>query len=138
MNAVFVDTSVLLLAQGGPHPLREGCRLFLGRCQARSVEIHVSIEALQEFTFHRLRGRPRRQALQEAALLRRSLVLHPFDEQVLDAMLTLLEGSDLRGRDAVHAATATVAGFDALVTTDRDFADVPGLTAVGPAEWLSD
>ncbi|USQ75567.1 type II toxin-antitoxin system VapC family toxin [Ornithinimicrobium cryptoxanthini] len=138
MSTVFVDTSVLLLAQGGPHPLREGCRLFLSRCQAQSVEIHVSVAALQEFTSHRLRARPRRQVLHEAALLRRGLVLHPFDEQVLDAMLTLLEGSDLGGRDAVHAATATVAGFDHLVTTDRDFTGVPGLTSVDPAEWLLD
>lgn len=135
MTSVFVDTSVLLLAQGGPHPLRESCRQFLGRCHERGAAIHVSVEALQEFTFHRLRARPREQVLTEARVLRHSFVVHPFDEQVLDQMLTLIETSSLRGRDAVHAATASLAGFDILVTADRDFVGVPGLTSVGPEEW---
>ncbi|USQ79261.1 type II toxin-antitoxin system VapC family toxin [Ornithinimicrobium faecis] len=135
MTSVFVDTSVFLLAQGSPHPLREGARQFLSRCHEAGVSIHVSVEALQEFTFHRMRARPRQQVLAEAATLRRGVVVHAFDELVLDAMLALLEGSELRGRDAVHAATATVAGFDRLVTADRDFVAVPGLTAVRPEDW---
>ncbi|MCK0112426.1 type II toxin-antitoxin system VapC family toxin [Ornithinimicrobium sp. F0845] len=135
MTQVFVDTSVLLLAQGSPHPLRESCRRFLGRCQERGAAIHVSVEALQEFTFHRLRARPRDQVVAEARVLRSSFVVHPFDARVLDQMLTLMEGSSLRSRDAVHAATATLAGFDLVVTADRDFAGVPGLAAVGPEEW---
>lgn len=135
MNQVFVDTSVFLLAQGGPHPRRQTCREFLDRCRTSGVSIHVSAEMLQEFIFHRLRARPRPQALAEATVLRHSLVLHPFDDQVLDEMLALLEASGLRGRDAVHAATARVARIEVLVTADSDFAGVPGLRAIGPEDW---
>lgn len=34
-----------------------------------------------------------------------------------------------RGHDAVHAATAIVAGFDQIVSVDRDFDGMPGSPA---------
>lgn len=134
--SVFVDTSVLLLARGLPHPLREDCRAFLRACRDRGVVIHVSVEALQEFTFHRLRRKTREDVLIEARALREGVVMHPFDDAVVDEMLRLLQESRLRGRDAVHAATAGVAGFDSIVTADQDFDGTPGLRAVAPGAWL--
>lgn len=132
MTSVFVDTTIFLYAQGRPHPLRENCRRFLADCQEHGHAIHVSVEALQEFTFHRLRSRPRSQVLAEARALQRSLVIHPFDADVLDEMLALMEVSPVRGRDAVHAATAIVAGFAQIVSTDSDFVSTPGLQRVDP------
>lgn len=135
MTSVFVDTSVFLYAQGRPHPLREDCRRFLAGRRERGHTIHVSVEALQEFTSHRLRSRPRTQVLAEAKALKRSLVIHPFDAEVLDEMLALMEVSTVRGRDAVHAATAVVAGFAQIVSTDPDFVSTPGLQRVDPRQF---
>lgn len=135
MTAVFVDTSVFLLAQGSPHPLREGCREFLARCHHGGVSMHVSVDMLQEFTFHRLRSRPRAQVLAEARTLRRSLNVHPFDGDVLDEMFGLLDSTTLRGRDAVHAATAILAGFAQIVSTDSDFVGTPRLQRLDPREF---
>ena len=42
--------------------------------------------------------------------------------------------SHVRGRDAVHAATALDAGFDTIVSTDRDFDGIPGLTQRDPRD----
>jgi hypothetical protein len=64
----------------------------------------------------------------------RSLVLHPFDDPVVAKMLDLMDDSRLRGRDAVHAATAVLAGFTTIVSADRDFDGVPGLRRLDPSE----
>jgi hypothetical protein len=130
----FVDSTVLILALGGEHPLREPSQgLLLAVGQGR-VRLHASVEAVQEFTFHRLRRDQRAQALTDARLMARSLVLHPFDDPVVAKMLDLMDASRLRGRDAVHAATAVLAGFTSIVSADRDFDGVPGLIRIDPSE----
>jgi predicted nucleic acid-binding protein len=48
-------------------------------------------------------------------------VLHPFDERVLDRALVMVEQGLARGRDAVHAATAALAGISVIASTDRGF-----------------
>ena len=131
---VFVDTSVLLLAAGIDHPLRSDCVGFLQRCQRDLVEVHCSIEAVQEFSFHRLRRVGRQQALRETEALVRAVVTHPFDDEVLARALQLMAGSTIRGRDAVHAATALRAGFDLIVSTDPDFDEVPGIRRLAPGD----
>lgn len=135
MSRVFVDTTVFLLAVGRSHALREHCRHFLHRCREDGTQIHVSVEVLQEFAFHRLRSRPREQVVPETRALWSSVVTHPFDEDVLEDSLRLMAESPVRGRDAVHAATAVRAGFAEIVTTDTDFGGVPELRGVLPQEW---
>jgi len=61
-------------------------------------------------------------------------VLHTFDDEVLTRALDLAGNSELGGRDAVHAATALTAGFEEIVSADRDFDAVPGLRRIAPAE----
>lgn len=131
---MFVDTPVLLFAAGEEHPRRADCVAFLERCRRGQVVLHCSIEAIQEFTFHRMRRVGREQALREAGVLVEALVLHPFDLAVLGRAHELLRDSSLRGRDAVHAATAVEAGFEVIVSTDDDFDDVPGLRRVDPRD----
>ena len=62
------------------------------------------------------------------------VVLHRFDEGVLQTAISLVATSTVRGRDAVHAATAIRAGFDAIVTTDSDFDGIPGLRRIDPRD----
>lgn len=50
--------------------------------------------------------------------------------------LTIIEASPVRGRDAVHAATAMLAGFEEIVTADRDFVEAPGLRVLQPQELM--
>lgn len=62
--------------------------------------------------------------------------LHTFDAAVLDRALELMAVAPIRGRDAVHAATALLAGFDHIVTVDADVVAVPGLRTLTPREVL--
>lgn len=134
MSALFVDSSVLLLAVGGDHPSREPCRQVVAAASQGRHTLHASVEAGQEFLFHRMRRVSARAAVGETRLLRRLVVWHPFDEQVLEASIGLVAQHGLRGRDAVHAATALSAGFTGIVSTDADFEGIPSLERVDPGQ----
>jgi predicted nucleic acid-binding protein len=127
MQSWFCDSAVLLLALGGEHPQREACRELLASAASRSAEIHMSVEAGQEILFHRMRMVGREQALTEFELVDRLATWHDFTAEVLRRAVGLVEGCEIRGRDAIHAATALVAGFTEFVSPDQDFDAVPGL-----------
>lgn len=133
MKALILDASVLVYAAGGQHPQREPSRWILRQGIAGNLILHASVEAVLEFVHHRLR-RGDEAAVGRARELSRLLTLHPFDGRVLDLSLDLIASSRVRGRDAVHAATALLAGFDAIVSTDTDFDGVPGLRRIDPAD----
>ena len=80
-----MDTSVFAYALGGEHPQREPCRAFLRESQG--LELHASVEMVQELTFHRLRKTDAVTAVEQGRLAGRTCVLHAFDERVLDAAL---------------------------------------------------
>lgn len=132
---LFVDTAVLALAVGSEHPLRATCRSLVEAAANGSVELHASAELVQEFCFHRLRRSSRADAVAQARDVAALCVLHPVDADVVDGMLGLVETTRLGGRDAVHAATALLHGFDAIVSPDQDFDGVPGLRRLDPSVW---
>ena len=128
--SIFIDTSVVLTAWGGAHPSRAACRQVISR--GATEALHTSVECAQEVIFHRLRTVGRATALTDGANLSKAFVLHPFDLEVYERSLDLLRTTTLRGRDAVIAATAIGAGFTRIVSLDRGFDSVPGLTRVDP------
>ncbi|MGL4177726.1 MAG: type II toxin-antitoxin system VapC family toxin [Dermatophilaceae bacterium] len=134
-RAVFIDTSVLLHAVGGPGPNRASCRRVLEAAEERRAVIHLSAESVQEFLFHRMRVGERRLAVDQTRAVRGLGVVHALDDDVLDRALELVERHRARGRDAVIAATALLRGFDDIVTTDRRFVEVPGLSRVDPGDF---
>ena len=134
MKDVFLESSVLLLAAGGDHPMRLPSRRVVDAIAAGRVRGHLTTEAVQEFVFHRLRRGDSR-AVEAARQVRDMCTVHPFDEQLLDRALDLMENAGVRGRDAVHAAAALRAGFDQILSADTDLDGVPGLTRVDPSDW---
>lgn len=130
---LFLDTTVLVHAAGGQHPLREASRALLVRARNGEVELHASVEVVQEYLFHRLRRQTRAAAVTEARDIATFCRLHPFDREVLDRSIELVETTQLRGRDAIHTATALGQGFDTIVSADRDFDGIPGLARVDPS-----
>lgn len=133
MTPLFVDPAVLLLAVGGEHELRSRCRALLESAAEGLVQLHLSVEGGQEFLFHRMRVAGREAAVQEFDQLERLVIWHPFDLDVLRSARDLISRGHVRGRDAVHPATALAAGFDAIVSTRRDFDGIPGLARREPA-----
>ncbi len=137
MRPLFLDPSVLLLAVGGDHPLRPACRDVLAAGAEGRLRLHLSVEGGQEFLFHRLRRAGSERAIREFDQVERLVVWHSFDLEVLRASRDLVSRGHARGRDAVHAATALIAGFAAIVSSDSDFDGIPGLTRLDPSAGLA-
>jgi uncharacterized protein len=131
VHSAFLDTSVFLTSLGD-HPSTAACRALLQRAAAGKLLIHTAAECLQEVVFHRMRVGPREPAVAHLRAIRDLCVVHPMDDRVLDRATDLLASTQARGRDAFIAATALLAGFDAVVTTDDRFVEVPGLRRIHP------
>ncbi len=134
MTPYLVDTAVFAYALGAAHVRREACRAVVARATAGEIELHASVEMVQELLHHRMRRTDRASALRQARAAGGLCVLHPFDMPVLERALSLVETTALRGRDAVHAATADCHGLDSIISPDGDFDGIAGLRRVAPEQ----
>lgn len=129
---IVLDTTVLVYAVGGDHALRDPARALLAAVADGSLRATTTPEAIQEFAHVRARRRDRA----DAATLARSYVdlfspLLEVGETDLREGLRLFERTPALGAfDAVLAAVALTAGASVLVSADRAFAEVRGLTFV--------
>lgn len=132
---VLVDTAVLAYALGGDHRLKAPCLSVVAAAGAGLIDLHASVEMVQELLFHRLRRTDRPAAVaqaQDAAIL---CTLYDFDHAVLDRALNLVGLLPaLGGRDAVHAATAVVHGIRVIISPDVAFDGIPGLRRLSPQD----
>jgi predicted nucleic acid-binding protein len=133
-RAHLVDTSVFAYALGDRHPARAACRRVVELATAGDLELHASVEMVQELLHHRMRRTDRAAALRQARAAGELCILHPFDDVVLRRALELVGSSTMRGRDAVHAATALAQGLTSVLTTDLDFDGITGLVRTDPAD----
>ncbi len=131
---IILDTTVLALAVGAEHPLREPCRRLIERIGMRGIHATTTAEVIQELAHIRARRRGRSDAVRIARRYAELLSpLLPVDAGVLDEGLRLFEQRQQLGAfDAVLAAAAIAAEAQALVSADVDFAVVPKLHFVQP------
>ena len=140
MIRALIDSSVPLYALGSGSAYREPCRAVLAMLADGRLDGVASTEMIQEVVHHRLRmtGDPRH-AVADARDVTELVTVVPFDDEVLHSALDLIAGTAIRGRDAVHAATAIVHGVPVVVSTDSAFDVVPGLRRLDPQDsstWL--
>jgi len=133
-RAVYLDAAVAIHAVGGASRFKDPSRALMELATRGEIMAHTSVEMVQEFVHHRLRVTDRATAVAQARTLTDIVVLHDFDRSVLDEALRLVDTTHLRGRDAVHTATALVHGIGEIISTDTGFDDVPGLTRIDPAD----
>jgi predicted nucleic acid-binding protein len=131
---IVLDTTVLVYAKGGDHPLAEPCRRLIQSVGEGRIQATTTAEVIQEFVHVRARRRNREDA---SALGRAYLdLLSPLlslDESMIRAGLRLFErNAQLGAFDAVLASAAMTAEAKALVSADRSFASVRGLIHVDP------
>lgn len=133
---IVLDTTVLVYAVGDNHALRDPARALIAATAEGSVRATTTPETIQEFAHVRARRRDRA----DAAALADSYadLLSPLlevGEADLREGLRLFERTAALGAfDAVLAAVALRAGATSLVSADRAFATVPGLTSLDLAE----
>jgi predicted nucleic acid-binding protein len=136
-GAVLIDSAVAIYGLGGDGPYKAACRALMMRVATQEFRMYASVEMIQELVHHRLRvtgdrGVAAADGRDTAAIC----TLLFFDREVLDLSLDLIERiPTIRGRDAVHAATALAYGIETIVSPDRAFDGIPGLTRVDPLDF---
>lgn len=133
--AFLVDTAVFAYALGGNHPMKQACTRVIAAAGEGDIELHASVEMIQELVFHRVRKTDRRTAVRQARDAATVCVLHDFDEAVLYGALDLIATSEsMGGRDAVHAATALRHGLLSILSPDHAFDAIVGLSRIDPVD----
>lgn len=134
---ILLDTTVLVYALGADHPLSEPCRAVISAIGEGRLSATTTVEAIQEFAHVRARRRGRADAASLA--LHYSTLLAPLitvDTDDLAEGLRLFRDDERLGAfDAVLAATARRREhITSLLSADRAFARVEGLTHIDPSD----
>ena len=132
---IILDTTVLLYAVGGDHPMRSPSRAVVDAVRRGLLPAHTSVEVVQEFTHVRSRRRSRADAVGHArdySKLLGPLLVATSEDLALG--FELFEHTSLGAFDAVLAAVALNNDAEALVSADRAFAEAPGLVYLPPHE----
>jgi uncharacterized protein len=133
---ILLDTTVLVYAVGGDHPLREPCRRIIEEIGTGTTTATTTVEVIQEFAHVRARRRGRTDA---SALSRHFIeLLTPLvqpDESDLARGLEIFERHETLGSfDAVLAAIVLERDhLSGLMSADRAFSNVPGLFHLDPS-----
>ncbi|MDR0627000.1 MAG: type II toxin-antitoxin system VapC family toxin [Bifidobacteriaceae bacterium] len=130
----LVDSNIPIYALGGEHPAKSPCLALLRAAGVGQFRGVASTEMVQELIYHRLRVTANRSvAVGDGRDVAAIFEIRPFDGAVLAEAMRLIEHTTtIRGRDAVHAATALANGIGIVISTDSAFAEAPGLTWLDP------
>ncbi|MEI7761471.1 MAG: type II toxin-antitoxin system VapC family toxin [Thermoleophilia bacterium] len=129
---IVLDTTVLVYAVGDDHALRDPARSLLAAAADGSLRATTTPEAIQEFAHVRARRRERADAaaLAEGYADLLSPLLEVGEADLREGLRLFRRNAALGAFDAVLAAVALRAGATTLVSADRAFAGVRGLTFV--------
>jgi predicted nucleic acid-binding protein len=131
---ILLDTTVLVYAVGGDHPLQAPCRAAIQLLGDGRVRATTTVQVIQEFAYIRARRRSRSDAVTLA--LNYATVLGPLTQPELgdieEGLLAFRASVTLGPFDAVLAATARRRGWS-LASADQAFGSVEGLTHLDPA-----
>jgi predicted nucleic acid-binding protein len=132
---IVLDTTILIYTTGVEHPLRLPCQRLVDAIAEGRIQATTTPEVIQEFAHVRARRLARSEAVRTARAFANLLApLLLVDEAMLTLGLRIYEETAGIGSfDSVLAATAITASADALVSADRGFAAVRGLTHLDPA-----
>lgn len=130
---ILLDTTVLVYAVGGDHPLREPCTRLLQAHVTKDVHAGITDLVVQEFVHVFSRRRDRATATTAARRYMEMLTLVTPTPTDLELAFDIYERHDRVGSlDAILAGITVGAGLDALVSSDRAFGTVAGLNWVAP------
>lgn len=134
MRVLTIDTNILMYKSGDDHPLKEPCTRIISLISDGTLSAMTTPEVIQEFAhiYARRRGRDaaKQRAVEYAILLSPLRVSEP---EHLEVGLGLWADNEQMGAfDAILAAVALDTKYATVVSADRAFATIPGITHVFP------
>lgn len=126
---IFVDSNIPMYLVGAPHPNKETARHLVERAIVDGERLVTDAEVLQEI-LHRYVAIDRRDAIGPAfdAILGVVDAVHPIELPDVQRARSLLRTPRLQARDAIHIAVMQNHDIDRVMSFDRAFDEVPGLT----------
>lgn len=139
---LFLDVNVPMYAAGGDHPLREACARIMSAVAKGELAAAIDVEIIQEI-LHRFGAMdrwPLAVELAQTTLTIMPIVLPITKEDMITAVeLAERYGSQgAKARDLIHAAVMRNNGLSAIVSTDRHFDLISGLTRIDPIQLFED
>lgn len=129
---ILIDSNVSMYLIGGAHPHKADARAALERLISAGERLVTDAEVLQEI-LHRFTAIDRREAIQPAfdGLLGVVDQVIAVDLAVVQTAKRILLGVlELSARDAVHAAVMESHGIESILSFDRGFDQLPGVTRI--------
>jgi len=133
----FIDTNVPMYAVGAEHPLKKPCVAILEAVATGVLTAVTDIEVLQEI-LHRYTALGQRTRAAEVARLFLQVVpeaLPITKDTFLLAIELHLSYTALQARDALHAAVMQQHSIGRIISADRHFDSLPGITRLDPSSW---
>ena len=132
----LIDTSVFIYAVGRPHPYKVSCLRLMEELERGEHEANIDVEVLQEVLYHFWQRGRHRDAVEIFDRLAAAFP-EPFPVTLAEARVArdiMSRHPRLEPRDAIHAAVVLVHGLEGIVSTDRGFDSITGLTRFDPMQ----
>lgn len=128
---IFVDSNIPMYLVGAAHPNKDQARRLLEQAVVEEERLVTDAEVLQEI-LHRYVAIGRREAIEPAFEVLLGVVdeVLPIDVADVQRARRLLSSPQLSARDAVHIAVMQRHDIGRILTFDRAFDGVPGLTRI--------
>lgn len=126
---IFVDSNVPMYLVGAEHPNKAIARRLVEAAIEAGERLVTDAEVLQEI-LHRYVAIDRRDAIEAASAAILGIVdeVFPIERSDVDQARRIVLTSRLSARDAIHVAVMQRYGVSRIVTFDRAFEDVPGIS----------
>ena len=134
---LFVDANLVMYALGGPHPLRDPCRIIFEKIKMQEFPIVTNTEVLQEILYRYFSiGRSALGEIAYRSIVGLSLHVFPIKIEDTDRALELLKTyKNITSRDAIHAATLMNNGIKEIISTDLHFDLIPEIKRIDPTDF---
>jgi len=129
---IFVDSNIPMYIVGGPHPNKDRAIDLLDKISKERKRLVTSAEVYQEI-IHRFSAINRRDGIRPAFEVLDSVAdeIFPIErEDVLEAHRVALTYKKLSARDALHVAVMKRYAVSEIMTYDRGFDQVTGISRI--------
>jgi predicted nucleic acid-binding protein len=128
---IFVDSNIPMYLVGADHPNKDAARRLLERAITDGELLVTDAEVIHEI-LHRYVAIDRRDAIEPAtsALLGVVDEVFPVERVDVERAAHIVLATRLSARDAIHAAIMRRRGVDRILTFDRAFDEIEGISRV--------
>jgi hypothetical protein len=129
---ILVDSNIPMYLVGAPHPNKGAARSHLERAILDGERLVTDAEVLQEI-LHRYVAIDRRDAIETATMALLDVVeaVFPVERADVESARRIVMATSLSARDAVHVAVMRRHGIDRMLSFDRGFDAVEGISRLG-------